>query len=211
MSIFPSLTNVYICLSLRYPLGFLCEDPNWVKTLIVDVNLTTCDVWGPKSDGGLNCQGDLIMAFGTNTEYVALAVAYDGGMDIYADQIDAGDSSDSRKSGGFIAPKDGLPLFTAATTLEQQYYETANKTWRSTLIPDEDRTKWQNLTQEGKQNKWGPLTANVSPLRLRIFGDRAHDITQLTVDKNGYNATVTLTSTWGIRDDTYCMLSIKHD
>ena len=58
--------------TLKYPLGFLCEADNWKKTLTIDVTLTTCERWARYNNK--NCQGDLIMAFGTSDTYFALTV-----------------------------------------------------------------------------------------------------------------------------------------
>merc|ERR1719471_2743856 len=61
--------NTFYNWTLKYPLGFLCEHPNWNKTITIAMTAVTS-------------QADLVLAIGTNAEYFALAIPYDGGMRI---------------------------------------------------------------------------------------------------------------------------------
>ena len=134
-----------------------------------------------------------------------LHIAYDGGMDVGIG------SGYSLVAGGFIAPGPDEPLYTAATTVEAQYYESASATWRTTLIPNDDSTEWYPLTETGKGNKWNAFTKNSSPLIIEILGDRTNSATQLSVSKSGYSKTIELSSTWAKQDgQTYIFMAMDY-
>eukprot|EP01084_Bolivina_argentea_P116895 207636_1 len=169
--------------TFKYPLGFLCEDPNWVKTLVI--NMTA-----------LTQQADLVLAFGTNTEYFALAIPYDGGMRIPLKLKDGTNTAkmDEAYSGLSVAPPPNNPLYTATTTLEQQY--TTDVDFRYSLIPSKDPWEWYHLINKTHPLFEGPLSTNAEQLKLRIFGDRTNGFTQLTITKSDTNITTQMSSTW---------------
>eukprot|EP01083_Nonionella_stella_P178903 633503_1 len=169
--------------TFKYPLGFLCEDPNWVKTLVI--NMTA-----------LTQQADLVLAFGTNTEYFALAIPYDGGMRIPLKLKDGTNTAkmDEAYSGLSVAPPPNSPLYTATTTLEQQY--ATDTDFRYSLIPSKDPWEWYHLINKTHPLFDGALSINSNLLKLRIFGDRTSGLTQLTITKNGVNITTQMSSTW---------------
>eukprot|EP01083_Nonionella_stella_P151858 485914_1 len=172
--------------TFKYPLGFLCEDPNWVKTLVI--NMTA-----------LTQQADLVLAFGTNTEYFALAIPYDGGMRIPLKLKDGTGTAkmDEAYSGLSVAPPPNSPLYTATTTLEQQYV--TDPDFRYSLIPSADPWEWHHLINKTHPLYGGALSTNSDQLKLRIFGDRqsgANGFTQLTITKNHVNITTQMSSTW---------------
>eukprot|EP01084_Bolivina_argentea_P116894 207634_1 len=169
--------------TFKYPLGFLCEDPNWVKTLVI--NMTA-----------LTQQADLVLAFGTNTEYFALAIPYDGGMRIPLKLKDGTNTAkmDEAYSGLSVAPPPNSPLYTATTTLEQQYV--TDPDFRYSLIPSKDPWEWYHLINKTHPLFEGPLSTNAEQLKLRIFGDRTNGFTQLTITKSDTNITTQMSSTW---------------
>eukprot|EP01083_Nonionella_stella_P177678 625215_1 len=169
--------------TLKYPLGFLCEDPNWIKTLIIDIDAVTTS------------QADLIMAFGTSTRYFALALAYDGGLWVH-------DSAGvwRQNYGGWVAPFPGMELY-STPSLEQQY-ATSND-FRQSLLPGTDEGEWYPLGPSGSD-----IALNIKPLNLTIFGDRTTQRTQLTLTKGQESTTVEYLSTWPVRDTAYFFMGM---
>jgi len=181
--------------TLKYPLGFLCEDPNWKK--IVIINMTAVTV-----------QADLVLAIGTSDEYFAVAIPYDGGMRIPLYAKDANGEytiattvgklgNYSAYSGLSVVPPSGSPLLDATTTLEEQY--TTDTDFRRSLVPSKDAWEWEHLVDYDSPMYGGPIAQNTDLLTLEIFGDRVTDRSQLVILKNGLNVSMQMTSTWSLR------------
>eukprot|EP01083_Nonionella_stella_P020554 56992_1 len=174
----------------KYPLGELCEDPNWV---------TSVNIWITK----LTVQGDLVLAFGSSKEYFALTIPYDGV--IWIPLTWPGKRTDQQRidhqHGLSVAPKPNSKLFTATTTLEDQY--TTDTDFRRSLIPSKSELEWHKLLERDS-----PMSLNSTLLTLRIFGDRRGNITQLTVIKNGVNVTTQMSSTWDYNTQVYLYMAM---
>eukprot|EP01083_Nonionella_stella_P082479 227650_1 len=167
--------------TLKYPVGALCEDPNWVTTLIINVTAITA-------------QADLSIAFGSQTTYLALLIPYDGKMwkSIQTKEL----------SGLSVVPAPGKDLITATTTLEQQY--ATDTDYRKSIIPSKDPEEWYIIYDCCDK----PMSNNADQLILRLFGDRVNDLTHLTVTKNGESVQAQFTSTWDYRSTVYLYMGM---
>jgi len=178
--------------TVKYPLGFMCEDPNWIKTVTLRMTAKTSEA-------------DLVLAIGTNTEYFAVAIPYDKGMRIPLRIADSnGDytvsstfsniGNYSAYSGLSVVPPPGSNLLTATTTLEEQYLTDTD--FRRSLVPSGNAWEWEHLVSYDSPLYQGPFSINTEELVLEIFGDRDLDRTQLTIFKNGHSVSIQMTSTW---------------
>ena len=131
--------NTYYNWTLKYPLGFLCEHPNWIKTITIYMTAKTSEA-------------DLVLAIGTNSEYFAVAIPYDGGMRIpLTIKDDNGDYTVSSNyanlgnysaySGLSVVPPPGSDLLSATTTLEEQYLTDTD--FRRSLVPSKNAWEWE--------------------------------------------------------------------
>merc|ERR1719242_682964 len=147
-------------------------------------------------------EADLVLGIGTNTEYFAVAIPYDGIMIIPHDVNGviasyANLGSYAAYSGLSVVPAAGSDLLTATTTLEEQYLTDTD--FRQALVPSKDAWEWEHLIPYGDplfDYASGPFQTNSDELTLEILGDRETDQTQLTIFKNGYNISIVMTSTW---------------
>jgi len=172
--------------TLKYPLGSLCEDPYWSRTLTVDILAATTEA-------------NLIMAFGTSSEYFSVALAYDGKLQIPYEACNCGAV---RTHALYVTPPMNSTLRQATTTLEAQYATSTD--FRESLINYEDQTtNW-----EGFGISDDPMSTNESPLILEIEGDRVNDETFLTVTKNGQSETLRMGSTWLTNDDVFLFMGL---
>eukprot|EP01084_Bolivina_argentea_P220827 374167_1 len=164
--------------TLKYPLK-LCKDLNWTKTMNIDATRNTGE-------------GDLVMAFGTITQYFALAISYDGTLVIK--------SGSGYTGGGFVAPQSGSPLYNVSS-LQQQYATSTN--FRTSLIPSANAAEWSLLAGSATQ-----MSNNNLVLKIDISGDRINDNTNVTITKGNIIRNIYYTSTWSITDNVFFYMGL---
>ena len=164
--------------TLKYPVGDICGGNYWYTNLTINVITTTPN------------QADLVFAFGTQDEYMASIIPYDGGFWVWGD-------APTIKGSLFVYPYSGLPLAIAPTGLETQY-ATDDDPRHSLVGEGEDPPLvWEKLLANHD-----PLFAyNYSPLKIELFGDRVNGITTVTLIKAGKAMEFSYSSTWNSDDE----------
>ena len=115
-------------------------------------------------------------------DYFIIYIAFDGGLN----------TDGSNKNGLFITPPSDVELWTAPTSVEDQMSD-----WRSSLI------NYGDTTNDWEATKGTGWAGNTQEYELQITSDIENGETDLTVSKNGNQATHTFGSTWDSGEDYY--------